>query len=367
MVPPSIDDRERNQPEPDYDVCIIGAGIAGCMLAAQLDPGFRVMLVEARRLPRAKPCSGVLAREGIEALLPLSPPRDLFVDPHEIDIAYWDWSRAGRHRASKRFWNLDRGALDAWLLERLRSSRHVTVAGSTRLTALSEDRHEGIWKLDLRRGGRTHRVTSRFVVGCDGANSLVRREITSVGPRRYLAIQELVPCGRKARVRLSEAHFIFADHLTDWYGWVIPKGDFVDVGIAADARRGRQAFELFRKEVSSRFSVSGSGTRRAALLSRPGTLDEICLGSGRLFLAGEAAGLISPSSGEGISFALRSGDFLAATLNEKTDDLQAGYRAACRPLLERLSVKIDKSHAIQTGGDPIALFGAGASRGPANP
>lgn len=346
--------------KPDYDVCIVGAGAAGCVLAAQLDPGLRVLLVETRSLPRKKPCSGVLVREGIRALLPLAPPERIFLEPREIDITYADWSCDTSHRSSKRFWNLDRQTLDAWLLDRLASRENVAVRDATRLTAVSQDPGAGAWKLALRHRGRICSVTALQVVGCDGANSFVRRTINGVGPQHYVAIQELVPCARR-RPELSVAHFIFDARLTDWYGWLIPKGDYVDLGLAADPRRGRRAFEIFKKEIASRFGVTETGVLRAALLSRLGAIEQICLGAGSVFLAGEAAGLISPSSGEGISYALRSGALLATALNEGSGDVLARYREACQPLVERLSLKLEKSQTIRTSGDPIARYGTAAA------
>jgi len=346
--------------ESHYDVCIVGAGTAGCVLAAQLDPGLRVLLIETRSLPRNKPCSGILVREGIRALLPLAPPERIFLEPREIDITYGDWSRATYHRSSKKFWNLDRQALDAWLLERLASRENVEVCDATRLTAISRGSGVGVWTLELSHGARTRIVIVRQLVGCDGANSSVRRAIRGGGAQHYVAIQELVPCAERGP-ELSVAHFIFDKRLTNWFGWLIPKGDFIDIGIAANPRGGRSAFERFKKEAESRFGVTGTGVMRSGLLSRLGAVDQICLGAENVFLAGEAAGLVSPSSGEGISYALRSGALLATALNTGGADVLALYREACRPLVERLSLKLEKSQTIRTSGDPIAHYGTARS------
>jgi len=69
----------------------------------------------------------------------------------------------------------------------------------------------------------------------------------------------------------------------------------------------------------------------ACVVYRPRHLHHLCLGAQDVFLVGEAAGFISPSSMEGISFALRSAEALAQAL--KTADPQAAYRKATRDLM----------------------------------
>jgi flavin-dependent dehydrogenase len=159
----------------------------------------------------------------------------------------------------------------------------------------------------------------------------------------------------------SDAYFIYDDAITDWYGWVIPKGTRTDVGIAADARRGGVPFERFKSRVDAVMGLHGTGVRRAALLTRLHSQREIHLGEGRILLAGEAAGLVSPSSGEGISYALRSALLAAAAFERQPTDPLASYREAAAPLLERLSLKLAKASALRARSDRLGPFGAAAA------
>ena len=142
---------------------------------------------------------------------------------------------------------------------------------------------------------------------------------------------------------------------------MIPKGSRTDVGVAADAKLGVVPFERFKNRVGAVMGLRGSGVRRSALLTRLRSQREIHLGEGRLLLAGEAAGLVSPSSGEGISYALRSALLAAEAFERRPGDPLSSYRAAAAPLLERLSLKLHKASALRAPGDRLSPFGAAAA------
>lgn len=71
----------------------------------------------------------------------------------------------------------------------------------------------------------------------------------------------------------------------------------------------------------------------------------IFLGKDNVFLIGEAAGLISPSTAEGISFALRSGKYCAETFN-KGNNLNY-YKKMCEVLKKEIQEKYTKLKILQ--------------------
>ena len=79
-------------------------------------------------------------------------------------------------------------------------------------------------------------------------------------------------------------------------------------------------------------------------------------------LGGEAAGFISPSSAEGISYALRSAAALAAAIDSAPHDPAYEYRRFARPLVAEVLGKMVKSRILQTKGLRRAalLTGVGA-------
>ena len=72
-------------------------------------------------------------------------------------------------------------------------------------------------------------------------------------------------------------------------------------------------------------------------------LNQICLGTERIALIGEAAGWISPSSAEGLSFSFRSALALAQSMQQSTEHPFKEYRQNTRELKRAVLCKNLKS------------------------
>lgn len=72
---------------------------------------------------------------------------------------------------------------------------------------------------------------------------------------------------------------------------------------------------------------------------RPSLTDRFCCGGGGAFLIGEAAGFISPSSLEGVSFAINSAHLLADVLNSGHRSPNLAYRSKTLPIRMKLRLK----------------------------
>ncbi len=337
--------------KPGYDVVIVGAGAAGCLLVGELDSNLSVLLIDYRAMPRKKACSGIIVNEAHELLESKSPPKEIFFEPKELDMVYWDWNNDLKKTTKKAFWNSDRKKLDQWLYARLGERESVSVLEKTKLLDFFPTVDKSFLVLVLEINGTVRTILAKYLVGCDGALSTVRTKISPHKIPYYVAIQENLP-----NVTLKDAYFIFDSEVTDFYGWVIPKGKLVEVGVAVSPHNSKQKFELFKKKVKERFGISGDGEIDSAIVLRPNSLNEITLGKDHILLCGEAAGLISPSSAEGISYALRSGKFCADALNKKFKNALPEYKENCKPLLERLSKKFAKSALIRDSQNRVKLF-----------
>jgi len=158
----------------------------------------------------------------------------------------------------------------------------------------------------------------------------------------YVAIQEVI-----SGFNLDKAYFIFDDEITDFYGWLIPKTEGVEVGVAVSPVNPKEKYKLFKKKVEERFGIKGKGEINSAIVLRPKSVKDLFLGVDSIFICGEAAGLISPSSAEGISFALLSGKYCAQALNSDSKMPLYEYKKNCKGLLERLNLKFKKSEKIR--------------------
>lgn len=149
-------------------------------------------------------------------------------------------------------------------------------------------------------------VRARIVVGADGPCSRVARAAGLEGPGRMLALQHVVALRR----HLSSAHLHFWSTCRFGYGWLFPKGEEANLGVAVPWRRPdlarRAMYELRstlldqrvledRPPVSRCFGIVPSGGPPART-SRDSVL-----------LAGDAAGHVDPLTGAGLTGAVRCG------------------------------------------------------------
>lgn len=347
-----------------YDLVIVGAGPAGATLARLVGGSRRTLLVERRSSGagglgpgQAKCCGGLLAPDAQRALaaLGLGVPRDALVGPQLFAVRAID-AATGRERFYPRaYLNVDRGRLDGWLRSLVPGA--VEVRSGCRLTALRDEGDAVAVELESPGGIVVERA--RLVVGADGAASRVRRCAFPAAPEppTYLAVQEWFEARRADPCFTA----VFDPTATDFYGWAIPKGDHLVVGAAL--RRGPDALGRFDALVETLrragVRLGRSSGREGTLLHRPLRPSHLLTGGGRVALAGEAAGLVSPSSAEGVSSALRSAAALAAALAPGDDGWAERYRRNTAPLRRGLLLKVLKGALLSRPALRGAVMAAG--------
>lgn len=128
-----------------------------------------------------------------------------------------------------------------------------------------------------------------------------------------------------------------SDH-KDFYGWVIPKGDHPLVGAGYDGASKDifERFRCFRELLSRKHGIASVAARpaRVQTVTRLCSRRQIATGRSNLLLAGEAAGLASAWTGEGISYALASGAIAGLSLG--SDSPAPVYRGHIKRLMPRV-------------------------------
>ena len=141
---------------------------------------------------------------------------------------------------------------------------------------------------------------------------------------------------------------VFYREITDFYSWIIPKDDFLIIGSALPfGEKASARFDLLKKKLAEfGFQFGKTIKKERALLLRPVKTSQLCLGHNATALVGEAAGWISPSSAEGLSYAFNSAAGLAGALGQGAQKFLKRYAKNTRTLKQSISRKNLKSHFI---------------------
>jgi geranylgeranyl reductase len=207
---------------------------------------------------------------------------------------------------------------DEWLRERARKAGAVRRTGIFELIERDDDGTAAVVYRD-KASGQSQRVRARAVIGADGANSAVARQAVAPTDRVpfVFAYHEIIRSPRAGRAALDgrRCDVYYRGELSpDFYGWIFPHGDTISVGTGS-AHKGFSA----RDAVGALRDVSGLG--QAETIRREGApipLHPLARwDNGRdIVLAGDAAGVVAPASGEGIYYAMLGGRLAAEALDE---------------------------------------------------
>ena len=313
-----------------YDAIIVGAGPAGATCAAACArQGLNVLLLDRATFPRQKPCGGALSAQAL-SLLPFPLPREVIErECFGVRVRYGD--NLFTVRKDERIAVLvDRARFDQFL------ARKAVEQGSRfrdgeRVTDIIPGREQ----VEVRTAGASYRA--QFVVGADGAAGSTARLVRPAFGRDEMltAIVGHVPADeRSIRERLDGDLEMVFGVAPQGYGWVFPHGSCYSVGVMGLASRfegAQQRAVEFARSVGLPVPVF-----RGHIIPIGGIPRRIT--SGRILLAGDAAGFADPFHGEGMAHAIRSGglagEAIARWLAGRRDAL-AWYERECDRLLHR--------------------------------
>ncbi|MEO8439504.1 MAG: NAD(P)/FAD-dependent oxidoreductase [Spartobacteria bacterium] len=317
-----------------WDVAIVGSGPAGASCAAFCAmAGLRTLVLERATFPREKVCGDCLNPTCWPVLDRLGVAAEVRAAPHgtlsSVDFIGIDGrtARAPLPSGERAEIALKRSVLDQILLRRAESLGAEVRQGET---LLSLEQGEG-WKIVSDHS----EVTARLLVAADGRNSTVARFCNLMprkGPDR-VALQTHVPLPPDFGDR------IVLQLLREGYSGQAPVGDGW-LNLCLVSRPGD--LPAIRRWAEREFSIPRDHAwrtiaplARAALpAARPG-----------LFLVGDAARVVEPFTGEGIYYALRSGELAAAAIAAED---HGQYAVAHRRLYEgRLWVNALARHAVE--------------------
>jgi len=312
--------------KPQYDVIVAGAGPAGSTTAYRLARnGARVLLLDKAKFPRIKPCGGgITARCYAESPVDLTPVIEGAVN--KVRFSFRLGQGFEYEYPETLAYMTQRQKLDAYLAGQA-AEAGAEFADGCAIRSLRQDA-DGVEVVTA--AGTA--IRARAVVGADGANGIVARSV-SLNPvtEPPVALEaNFLYQGDAPPPRWDGVLALDLGITPGGYGWSFPKADHFNVGCGGWNEEGP---ELRRHLAGLRhfYGLDACAVVNLKGHHLPTRTPGAPIVQGRVLLAGDAAGLVDPMSGEGIYAAFVSGRLAAEAIGRflegKEPDLLA-YEAA---------------------------------------
>ncbi len=312
-----------------YDAVIVGGGPAGATAATDLSRSGRdVVLLD--RGGRIKPCGGAIPPRLIkdfgiaESLIVARAASARIIAPSNraVDMPI-DGGFVGM---------VDRAEFDEWL------RRRAADAGAERRIGQFErlDRDPdgmAVIVYQPKTDQAPIRLRTRSVIGADGANSAVARQtMRHAGrPKHVFAYHEIIrsPGPDATGFDPARCDIYYQGQISpDFYGWIFPHGNTTSIGVGS-AQKGFALRQAVR-ELRAAAGLADCETIRAEGAPIPLRPLKTWDNGRDVVLAGDAAGVVAPASGEGIYYAMSGGRLAAAAVEDYLVSGRAGALAGAR-------------------------------------
>jgi len=309
-----------------YDAVVVGGGPAGATAATDLAlAGHSVLLLE--RGGRIKPCGGAVPPRLLEdfdipkSLLVARARSARMIAPsgRAVDMPVGEIGYVGM---------VDREEFDEWLRERAHDCGADRLTGTFEKIERDDQPHPKV-TFRRERGGPIESVRARCIIGADGARSAVAKQSLPNAERvkcvfAYHEIIKSPAANDTEQYDANRCDVFYQGRLSpDFYAWVFPHGDTASIGVGS-ANKGfslrgavaemRSDLDLTRCETVRR---EGAPIPLKPLKKWDNNRDVV--------VAGDAAGIVAPASGEGIYYAMVGGRLSGEAASEflKTGDAKA--------------------------------------------
>lgn len=320
-----------------YDVVVVGAGPAGSTTAKFLaEDKINVLLIDKEKFPRDKSCGGGIPIRLLNKFPYLKEKKLIdtysyggyvYISPKQHKISF--------QKDEPIFASVLRKTFDYGLVK-LAIESGVNFLDNTICENIIIEKDKVITKLN---NGK--KIESEIVVGADGIRSIVAKKSRLAPTKKFIGIclYEESPVKKEILDQyFTEKRLGYLHHKVlgiNGFAWAIPKNEHINIGIGELKKPGEKKSEKTNlKEIFKNYikvlkdqklippQIKGEKILGGVIPIRP--LKKTY--SDRLLLCGDAAGLVNPSTGAGIEYAMTSGKIAAAVIKEALEENNTSAR-----------------------------------------
>lgn len=311
-----------------YDLIIVGGGPSGASAGRTAGQrGLITLLIEKENFPRYKPCGGALSSYGLSCLDFKLPESIIERNISKVRVHFRDHFVDGIKETNLASL-ISRKVFDNLLLEKARETGIEIHTGEKVIDCVEKEDC-----VEVRTTDNTY--LGRFVLISEGSGGTLKYKVRSRDKRKKYAlslVSEIPDNDEVIRKRLPGTIDIHFGITQGGYGWIFPHEGYYSVGIVGTAQTLEHPKTVLRDFLQEN-GLSGDFPVHSHIIPKGGVKRKIL--NSRLLLSGDAAGFADAFTGEGISYAIRSGQLAAGAVadlvmySQKLSSLKA-YESSCR-------------------------------------
>jgi len=297
-----------------YDIVIVGSGPAGASTAMALTgQGFQTLILEKKKLPRHKMCSGMLFPSALKFISANfgDIPQDIYSMPlsvkgvrsyMDMDSPFVEMAFSQGSKGTDGI-NVNRSGLDKWLCSR----SDATLVDLCSFKGCTKQDDEIFLRVAM--NGHEFEVRAKYLVGADGTLSRVRRSLFP-GFDRALGLFFNYEEWYTGKIDLEPGwlHAFYDERLTGCFGGVFLKdGRIVVTNGCGQGKPVKEYFDALRGHLQERHSlvIDETAASYGCVVHDMPAVDNFLTGKENVLLVGEAGGF--NRCAEGITSALITG------------------------------------------------------------